>query len=350
MSSPRAEEFASAAVAVLVWGAGGIVLIGPMVKAILERAAFHLGRRGCARVWPRTLAAAAWTLRHVCRRADAWPTHFRAYALADRGQTSAAAQAAVDLLATAKRCSPSRCPWSLVNSAVDVLVTAGRYHEATQAASRWSPAEHEAGRQADPIGYVYTQINTAEALHNQGRDPEALALLDGVQPQVQGAPLAAEGSKLLRAWILVHRGEGEAARLALGELRPDVFGPRYRAEMHYTLAAVERGLANLDEAWRQAQLGLTCARRAASRRNGLHALGAVAFARGDLGAAVAHLEAFAGDAYQGQSSAGLLLLGQALERTGRIGDARIAYRRAIDRDGGAAWAHVARERLAHLGA
>jgi tetratricopeptide (TPR) repeat protein len=272
----------------------------------------------------------------------------RAYALADRGRTAAAAQAAVDLLARAKRGSPSRCVWSMVNSAVDVLVNAGRYDEATQAAARWSPAECDAGQRADPMGYVYAQINMAEALHNQGRDAEALAMLDGVEPQVQGDPLAAEGSKLLRAWILAHRGEAAAARLALGEPRPEVFGPRYRAEMHYTVAAVERELGNLDEAQRQSELGLACARRAASRRNGLHALGAVAFARGDLATALTHLEAFAADAYQGQSSAGLLLLGHALERTGRIADAGTAYRQAIDRDGGAAWAGMARERLTQL--
>jgi tetratricopeptide (TPR) repeat protein len=217
-----------------------------------------------------------------------------------------------------------------------------------QAPARWSLSAQQAGQDADPQGYVFARINMAEALHNQGDDRAALALLDAVDLQADKEPLATQGSKLLRAWILAHGGQAEAARAALADVRADVFGARYTAEVHYTRAAVERGLGNLDEAQRQAERGLACARRASSRRNGLHALAAVAFARGDLATTVAHLEAFARDRYHGQSGGGLLLLGQAHERAGRIAEARAAYQQAVDRVGGAAWARLARGRLTHL--
>jgi hypothetical protein len=96
-----------------------------------------------------------------------------------------------------------------------VYVNAGCYSKALVAADRWSSSAQDRGRASETVAHAYAQINRAEALHNLGKQSEALALLDEVEPSSQADPLSKNGLRLLRAWTLAHCARQEEAKLEL---------------------------------------------------------------------------------------------------------------------------------------
>jgi tetratricopeptide (TPR) repeat protein len=278
-----------------------------------------------------------------------WEWHRWAQEAADRGETETAVGVAGRLLDAAAPHAPSICPWTLVNTAIDIAVNAGRYRFALEAAARWTTAAQELGRQSFPGEWACGRINLAEAQLCRGDAGAAAALLDEAQPAAASNELAMSGLLLMRAWLLAETGAAGAARQVAAKADPRDLGHRYRSEYHYTLSLIARHLGQGELAIKEARAGFAHAWRAASRRNGFFALGSAALAQGEIDRAIAALEAFAQHPYQGQSGPGLLLLASAYEKAGRAAEARQSYQWAIERDPESAAAATARERLAVRG-
>jgi tetratricopeptide (TPR) repeat protein len=301
----------------------------------LKRILVSLARMGHRRMLTRATAAACWLLDVLYfndRGARLFAAFCRAYAAADAGRSQPAARSIERALVLARGRSPSVCDWNTVNAATDIYVNAGRYRHAVAAAERWPAEAQQAGREASPASFALARINMAEALHNLGRNDEALAVLAETEPLVQEDPVGCHGLRLLRAWILAHHGRAAEAREEIARVDSVPLTPRYTAEVFYTRSVIARELGALDEAEREAREGLACARRAASRRNGHYVLGAVLLARGNVEAALAALETFAASRYRGQAACGLVLLAAARERAGDVAGAARAQALAIERD------------------
>jgi tetratricopeptide (TPR) repeat protein len=267
---------------------------------------------------------------------------------ADRGQTAKAVAAADAMLDAAAEILPTNCPWCMVNAAVDVYVNAGCYGKALGAADRWTSSAQDLGRASDAVAHAFVQINRAEALHNLGRQSEALALLDEAEPAAQASPLAKHGLRLLRVWIFAHGARPEEAKVQLASVEADALGLQYAAEYHFTRAMVDCAGKDFIAAERAARQGQLVARRASSKRNALHVLARVAFATGDMQRTIALLEQARGHRYKGQSGPVLALLGEAYEAAGKIEDARGAYAGALSLDPESTAAEKARARIDFL--
>lgn len=311
------------------------ILVWAFYVVVLKKVLLKIGLLSQVFVLPRCAAFAGWCLRwfypHQFDLACAGRTYV-AYAAADRGRTDAAVRTIELLLKRVRARTASVCSWGTVNAAVDIYVNAGRYQQALSAENLWSSEAREAGRQHEPFSFALAQINRAEALHNLGRNDQALQTLAEVEPACQDQPLARNGTLLLRAWILAHHGRPGDARHTMGRVDADALRLRYRAEVHYTRSAVARASGDATEAERQARLGLAQARRAASQRNGLHLLAAALLDQGEVDAAARLLEAFARHPYRGQAAWGLVLQGRAYEQQGRPAQALAAYQEATHAD------------------
>jgi hypothetical protein len=155
---------------------------------------------------------------------------------ADRGQTAKAVAAADSMLDATAKILPTTCLWFMVNAAIDVYVNAGCYGKALGAADRWTSSAQDRGREREPGAHAFAQINRAEALHNLGKQSEALALLDEVEPASQADPLSKHGLRLLRAWILAHCARQEEAKGQVASIDADALALHYAAEYHFTRA------------------------------------------------------------------------------------------------------------------
>jgi tetratricopeptide (TPR) repeat protein len=317
----------------LIVEAVGILLV--LHRFALKGILVSVTRAAHRGIHTRTATAACWLLEVLYfyeRGTRRFAAYFRAYAAADSGRSEAAVRAVERALLYARRSSPSVCDWSTANAAADIYVSAGHYQRALAVCEPWPPEAQQAGREATPALSAITHINMAEALHNLGRNDEALAVLADVEAHVQDQPIGCHGLRLLRAWILAHHGRAVEAREEIARVDPVPLTPRYTAEVFYTRSVIARELGALDEAEREAREGLACALRAASRRNGHYVLGAALLARGDVEAALAALETFAAARYRGQAACGLVLLADARERAGDVEGAAWAHTLAVERD------------------
>jgi len=225
---------------------------------------------------------------------------------------------------------------------------AGCYSKALAAADRWTSSAQDRGRTSEPVAHAFAQINRAEALHNVGKQSEALALLDEVEALSHGHPLSKNGLRLLRAWIFVHHGRQEEAKLQLALVEDAALTLQYAAEYHFTRAVVDCAVKDFIAAEREARQGQLLARRASSKRNALHVLARVAFATGDMQRAISLLEQARGHSYQGQAGPCLALLGEAYEAVGKLEEARGVYAGALSLDPESYVAEKARVRLDFL--
>lgn len=117
-----------------------------------------------------------------------------------------------------------------------------------------------------------------------------------------GDRLSREGLQLLRAWILSHVGRAREAWMRPATIDRAAFGPRYRAEYHFTRGVALCETGELEAAEREARAGTGAARRAASRGNALHVEARVVMAAKDDVRAIALLERARRHAYQGQAA------------------------------------------------
>ncbi len=267
-----------------------------------------------------------------------------ARASCDVGQTGDGIQAIEELLDAFRH---SECPWSLVNTATDLYVNAGRYREALRIPTRWSKVARTAGRKRDELAFALTRINQAEALHNLGDDERALDRLAAVERLVHGSPYALSGLHCLRAWVLVHRGKLRRAREELGKVQLKTLKD-YEAEVLFTWAALERESGNLERALEQAELGRAHAGRASSQRNGKFMVASILALMKLDERALAMFRAAVDCSYTAQAGDGLLRFGSFLERKRDFEAARRVYRLVLERDRESIAATRAREAIERL--
>ena len=324
-----------------------VVSLGMSTKVWLK-----LGWMGLRFVWPGCAALASWSLRNVCPNGSLFFPNalvLRGYAAADRGDTQRAVADAALALEAAHGASPDVCRWYVVNAAIDIYVNGGCYERALAAADRWTAEAQARGRAKQPRAWTYAAINRAEALHNVGEHDAALRLLDETEHQTEhGDRLSRAGLQLLRAWILSHVGRAPEAWMRLATIDRAAFGPRYRAEYHFTRAVALCEMGELEAAEREARAGTGAARRAASRRNALHVEARVAMAAHDDACAIALLERARRHTHQGQAAPVLVHLGEAYERAGEPAEARRAYQDALAADPNSHLCGAANARLAVL--
>ncbi|MFZ5439182.1 MAG: tetratricopeptide repeat protein [Myxococcota bacterium] len=222
------------------------------------------------------------------------------------------------------------------NQLVCLEVAAGRYQEALAWRDRKPGviAEHER----------LITLNLAEALACLGRLEESLALTSfgaEVQTDFLKAGLAAH-----RAWVLAELGRFAEARAELTAMegKQRLLGP-FEAEWYFSSFAVALAAKDWALAERELERAARVAVRGSTKRN-LHFLrGRLDFARGDLEAACRHFEAGAAHAYRWQGGPSLLEWGEALERLGRVSEARTAWQWCVERDPQSPAAKMARVRL-----
>ncbi len=208
----------------------------------------------------------------------------------------------------------------------------------------WSPAAQARGRRSHPFAALLVRINTAEALHNLGRDDEALAELDDVLEATRPGEYVHAGAATLKAWILAARGSLEAPALISG-IELGGMGDKYRAEVHFTRAAAFAANRRFDEAEREARAGLSHAKRPSSERNAWFLLGSIAYDAGDPARALDYFDIGLAHRYRGQGGFALLKRARALAELGREG-VRDALALVIARDPQSAAAATARRELA----
>lgn len=226
----------------------------------------------------------------------------------------------------------------LWNVGICILIAAGRYREALD-----SPQTADRSPEA-VLHRAFGEVNRAEALHNLGRDEEALALLDRalvplepVTPYLDPEPvsLVVAGAALLRAWILAVGGDPGSARAHLESMESDIVSRDYAPELLFTRALVELRAGKLDLAAPLARRGLEVSKRASSRRNGQFLLALVLLTRhtpGDPDEAAAHVEAGLDARYQGQGAWALCELARSHRARGEADEADrlLALARARD--------------------
>jgi tetratricopeptide (TPR) repeat protein len=319
----------------------------PTVNLAAVNALFLRGARGVFEGRRRLTSAAAWALCNLCVGSTATMCGLclRASVAADRGQTEKAVRDAEAMLQAMKGVDLEYSGWFMLNAAIDVFVNAGRYSRAVALPDEWSSVSREAWRALDPVSHTIAYINRAEALHNLGRNIEALASLAELDPGCQRDPVAMNGRALLRAWILAQMKRADEAQAELETVDPAPLGPRYLSEVLYTRSLVARERGDLELAVEAAQQGLAAARRASSYRNGLVVVAAAEVARGNHEVALDLLVAAAQHPYHGQSAGGRLLLGTSCERVDRRELAREAYTRALEQDPESCLCETIRARL-----
>lgn len=334
-----------------LWLASPILLaLFPSAETALVNALYRWGCLALGRPMPRLGGAVGWILRTLGSSPSATTSGLALLALAaaDRARTRLAVERAEEMLRIMLAVDPAGCSWTLLNYAIDIFVNAGLYRRAVRVVDDWSRDAREAGRQRDPVSHTLAHINRAEALHNVGRESEALVLLGALDHGCAQDALAREGRAVLRAWILAHMDRLQEAAAIVDSVDAGPLGRRYEAEVLYTRSLVARLRGDLETAVAMSRSGLERARRASSERNGLVMIAAAEEARGNREEALRLLESAARHRYRGQSAGGLLLLGENLERAGRLDGARAAYERALVEDPESHLCGTIRERLASL--
>lgn len=223
---------------------------------------------------------------------------------------------------------------------VNALITGGRYESAL-----------EVGRSTDvtPAGRALLEVNLAEAEYNLGNWSEALRRLDAVRALPEKLdPLTKAGESLQRAWILAHLGDAATARQCVVDAELAALPEIFRAEYHFTDAAVSIAEGALDEALAAVERGLDLAVRVPSRRNGLFLRARIRVARGEPDLALVDFEAGAAVNYRGQGGDGLLAWGDLLQSLGRMGTANTAWRLTVERDPESESARLAFTRLGSI--
>lgn len=223
---------------------------------------------------------------------------------------------------------------------VNTLITAGRYQRALTIKV---PVD---GQHSGLFANALNEVNLAEAEYNLGRWSEALARVDSIQCSRSQSSLVASGAAAQRAWILAHLGQMERARASFAEVRLADFPAYFKAEPHYTKAAIELAAGELDAALEAVALGLQTAVRASSKRNGLFLRARIRAGRGEHEQALADFEIASKADYRWQGGDGLLAWGDLLQRMGRSADAARAWQLTVERDPESESAALATQRLA----
>ena len=241
---------------------------------------------------------------------------------------------------------PSNTPISSCrDTAIDVLISAGRYQDAIRIER--PPVIPTGAREAANLCLI--QINLAEAEYNLGRWEAARARLHNLELAAWPFPVCRAGLLQQNAWIAAHSGNAELALRLCDEAKPEWLPKAYRAEYHYTVAAARLAASRLREAETAVQTGLSCSIRRSSKRNGLFLRARILAARGDWQTAETLCREASGHDYRGQGGDGLLLWAEALGRLGRTEEAQSALRLAIARDPESAAAERAAAELGEKG-
>jgi tetratricopeptide (TPR) repeat protein len=319
-----------------------LILGGLLGLIVLERTCFRAIGRGLGSTHPRVVLACArlWR-RFPAARWGLYEKMLIARAHKAVGETDEGVELMRSVLADWPR---DECPWIFVNSAVDLFVSSGCYRDALSAARGWSKSARLRGRKSDRVAFAITRINQAEALHNLGRDTEALARLDEASRFGQGDPLAMNGLSCLRSWILLHRGELHRARREIASVDASML-PNYEAEVAYTWAALERESGNLSLALTHAEHGLSQAQRVSSKRNGQFLVAGIAALMGDSARARSLFDAGVAADYCGQGGDGLFRFAAFLDAEGEHQAAARVLALLVERDPESIFARRAREAL-----
>lgn len=229
-----------------------------------------------------------------------------------------------------------------VNFLVNANIWRGRYRAAVRAGLR-----ARARKELD-LDWALVLLNVAEALYNLGRWTRAAQLVEALARRDLPWSTAAwlkVGLDAQRAWIAQHLGDVARAEALMSSIVPDEMVIGYRAEVHFTRAAV--ALAARDAG--RARLALDDARRVlvreSSRRNLLFLDARLAVLEGDDERAIALCREASEHAYRGQGGDGLLLWGDLLAKRGDMAGAQAAWRLVLERDPESEAASVARGRL-----
>jgi tetratricopeptide (TPR) repeat protein len=230
-----------------------------------------------------------------------------------------------------------------VNAVICSLVSSGAYLRALDVDVNSAKPVFRLPAAVTQQARALVEVNLAEAEYNLGRWTDAEVRL--ARTACDGDPLTRTGHRLQLAWILAHAGRGEEALAAWSEAREDALPGSFRAEYHFTNAAVLISLGRIDEALRATTMGLSIAKRVSSTRNGLFLLARAHAADGRWSEAEALCRRAAEHPNLGQGGDGLLLWGDALQQLGRPGEAKQAWELAAERDPESESAERARERL-----
>lgn len=160
-------------------------------------------------------------------------------------------------------------------------------------------------------------INQAEAQHNLGRDLEALSYLDKVEARIDNE-FALAGLRLLRTWILIHRGDLIEAKGQLDAVDLGALAHSYQPEIAFTQAALMRESGEYDLALTTIKRGLGEAKRASSRRNGFIMLASVYVAKGEPMNALPLFEKAFAMPYKAQAAYGILRFARMQERLNSV--------------------------------
>ncbi|MFT3711189.1 MAG: tetratricopeptide repeat protein [Archangium sp.] len=246
-----------------------------------------------------------------------------------------------ELLHRATKLPPPRFFRGLViNQLINLDVAAGRYREALEWRGRWNWKKRRFGFDDDVL-----RLNEAEALACLGRLDEALSWAPADASR-SGYSLLIAGLAAHRAWVLAELGRVDEARRELTAWAPWAGALAvYEAEWHLSSFAVELAAKNFDAAEAALVSAERIAQRESSKRNVHFSRGRLFCARGAFAEALPHFERGAASAYRWQGGAALLDWGDALQQLGRVGEAREAWQRCVERDGQSPHAATARDRL-----
>lgn len=227
----------------------------------------------------------------------------------------------------------------IANACANAFINGGQYLQALSVGGR-----HEMlRRKTDLSAWTLLHTNLAEAEYNLGRWDDALARLNRIMTEPgDRAPVVATGERLQRAWILAHFGRCSEARDSFRLAKENSLPPIFRAEYHYTCAHLALAEGQPDVALEAINAGLTLAKRASSRRNGIFLRARALVAGGDVAAALEDFERAAADTYRAQGGDGLLAWGDLLHSLGRSAEARAAWQLTLERDPQSNAAHLAK--------
>jgi len=262
---------------------------------------------------------------------SAHPLYLQASVNSNWGATArAVALANAALQALESTVTTSNAPWLELNNLVNVYINAGAYERALSCTDAWAPGANS-DRVLD-INLAVILINHAEALHNLGRDLEALSYLEKVEARIDNE-FALAGLQLLRAWILLHRGDLIAAKVQMDGCNLEILANAYAPEIAFTQAALMRESREYELALTTIEQGLGEAKRASSLRNGLIMQASVYAAKSDHATALGLFEQAFAMPYKAQAAYGILRLaelqrqtqGITLDRQNDVGPYQIDY-------------------------
>lgn len=228
-----------------------------------------------------------------------------------------------DALELTRKMAREHAEWRIANTAVCMLVAAGRYTEAVA----WA---HSAAIRAGPFdGPVL--LNGAEALYCLGRWDEAEAMLARIDP-TDLPPWAVAGLACQNAWIAAHWGRGNEALRFVEGTAAQALPSDYQAEWFFTRAVALWASGDLRGALSDLDRAESRLVRVSSHRNALALRGRVLRVTGDLREAERLLRAAADHPYRWQGGEGLLALALLLNETGRPEEGRRFLERLLSQD------------------